>query len=199
MQIQDYVALSRSRTTGLFSEDLVYDAVIQSCVALCTDKQLELQALETTLLDIDLSVGVQLDLIGKIVGQDRNLVLFTADPFFGFIGGRNAQAFDVGTWRIILKEQTGTDRQLDDTSYRTVLKARILSNGNNATINGVLAVINILAGNTTTRIDNGVSSGNATIVVTEPSPLLLYFLAQLDKPDSLIPVPLGVKMKVEIV
>lgn len=199
MQIQDYVGLSKSRTTGLFADDAVYEAFIQAAVALCEEKQLELQELETTLLNIDLSIGNQLDLIGKIVGQDRNLVLFTADPFFGFVGGRNAQAFDVGTWRSILKEQTGSDRQLDDATYRTVLKARILSNGNNATVNGCLSVINVLAGNTTTKIENGSTSGNATIVVTTPSPLLLYFLSQLDKPNSLIPVPLGVKMKVEIV
>lgn len=199
MQIQDYVGLSKSRTTGLFADDAVYEAFIQAAVALCEEKQLELQELETTLLNIDLSIGSQLDLIGKIVGQDRDLVLFTADPFFGFVGGRNAQAFGVGTWRSILKEQTGVDRQLDDVSYRTVLKARILSNGNNATVNGCLSVINILAGNKTTKIENGSTSGNATIVVTTPSPILLYFLSQLDKPNSLIPVPLGVKMKVEIV
>ena len=84
MQIQDYVGLSKSRTTGLFADDAVYEAFIQAAVALCEEKQLELQELETTLLNIDLSIGNQLDLIGKIVGQDRNLVLFTADPFFGF-------------------------------------------------------------------------------------------------------------------
>ena len=199
MQIQDYVGLSKSRTTGLFADDAVYEAFIQAAVALCEEKQLELQELETTLLNIDLSVGNQLDLIGKIVGQDRKLVLFTANPFFGFIGGRNAQAFDVGTWRSILKEQEGSDRQLDDASYRTVLKARILSNGNNATVNNCLRVINALAGNTTTKIENSSKSGNTTIIVTEPNPILLYFLSQLDKQDSLIPVPLGVKIKVEIV
>mgnify|MGYP003435485578 CR=1 FL=1 len=199
MEIIDYVSLSKSRTTSLFENDAVYEAFIQAVVEILAEKQLEVQSLETSLFNIDLSVGVQLDLIGKIVGQDRNLVLFTADPFFGFVGGRNAQAFDVGTWRSILKDQTGTNKQLDDPSYRTVLKARIASNGSRATYNDCLAVINLLANNTTTKIENGSVSGNATIVVTEPSPLLLYFLSQLDKPNSLIPIPLGVKIKVEIV
>ena len=80
MQIQDYVGLSKSRTTGLFADDAVYEAFIQAAVALCEEKQLELQELETTLLNIDLSIGNQLDLIGKIVGQDRNLVLHLLAP-----------------------------------------------------------------------------------------------------------------------
>jgi hypothetical protein len=196
MEILDYKALVRSRYTDLVRGYPAYVAYVEALCDLLEEKQVEAKVFLDGLMDIDQSVGVQLDIIGKIVGQDRNLVLFTAEPYFGFEGGREAQAFDVGTWRSILSPQGGTNRKLNDDEYRIILKARIAANKSKCTVSDTLEVINILAGNTTTRIVNGEISGNATIVVTEPNGMLGYFLTQLDKTDSLIPTPLGVKVKV---
>lgn len=199
MEIIDYKALMESRYTDLVRSYPAYDPIMQSLCQIFIDKQEEYKLFAEQMLDLDVSVGRQLDMIGALVGQSRDLELFTTVPYFGFEGGREAQAFGVGTWRSILSPQGGTNRKLTDAEYRIVIRARVESNKSRCTVDSTLRVINILAQNNTSKIENSPDGGTAFIVVVEPNAMLSYFLTQLDREDSIIPTPLGVKVKVSIV
>ncbi len=85
---------------------------------------------------IDTAVGEQLNIIGKIVGIPRPLVLASGFTFFGFAGvvGVNVGSFgDIndpsvgGIFRGEGSNETG-NTLLDDTQYRAVIKTKIIKN-----------------------------------------------------------------------
>lgn len=85
------------------------------------------------LFDLDVAVGAQQDVIGEWVGVSRQIsvpltgVYFTLDnPNLGF---------DYGTWFSDFNPVTGVVL-LDDTAYRTLLRARIANNQWDGTIPG---------------------------------------------------------------
>ena len=204
MEVLDYTEKVDSRLTDLFRKDSVYLAIVHSLADLFHMKQLELAELEDVMLNIDKSTGANLDIIGNIVGQPRKLISIDENPYFGFDGATNAQTFGSasnpavgGEFRSVLSNPSSqTIRSVDDATYRKLIKARILKNKSNGTINDLLSVINILAGNTLTRVDIE-SAGNAIIVLKSPvDPLLNYFINRRNNNDTLIPIPLGVRTKV---
>ena len=201
-EIVDYQTQADTYYTGVFKDDLVFDAIIKSLVAPLQDYQVFLNEYNNTYLDIDSSIGAQLDIIGGIVGQPRQLINYFSDPYFGFVGAAGAQSFGTtsdgtvgGVWRSITKPLHGTVRTLDDDTYKRLLKARIIKNKSRGTVNDFLAVINILAGNTLSRVDVGTYSGTAIVTLVSPvDPLVGYFLNRVSLEDSIIPKPLGVKL-----
>lgn len=112
------------------------------------------------LLDIDNAKGVQLDLIGRIVGQPRTLVVLTgayftfaplADPNqpenFGF-GDSPLHAVEPeigGIFRSAEDEVEG-GIELPDTLYRTFIKAKILNNHTMATPEEAISYYRIIFG-----------------------------------------------------
>jgi hypothetical protein len=207
MQPLDYQTIVDSRITDLVRNSPLFRAIQTSFAGIVQSKQDELFALQEAIFNIDKSTGKNLDLIGEIVGQKRQLIGIDDNPYFGFDEVPNAQTFGSttnpstgGVFRSIINNPYSTNvRGVDDATYRLLLKARIISNKYTGTINDTLKVINILAGNTTTKIENG-SAGECTIVITSPvSPLLDYFLSQRNRPKSLIPIPLGINTKIAIV
>lgn len=96
-----------------------------------------------TRLDIDESVGEQLDLIGEIVGQPRPnsrnspFLQFPSPEAFAFSGGSGlgfsgVDRPDVGG-RFV--GTSGTAQAMLDEDYRVLLKAKIVANTTRATIN----------------------------------------------------------------
>ena len=85
--------------------------------------------------DVDLAVGNQLDIIGKIVGIPR-IVPFALEKIrFGFDGDDTARGFadlfdeDIESAPFLdLFENEYTDFQLDDNDYRFFIKAKIAKN-----------------------------------------------------------------------
>lgn len=208
MQPINYQARVDSRLTDLFRHDPIYKGIQKSVVDILKEKQDELFTFKRTLFNIDLSTGKNLDLIGKIVGQPRELIGLDDTPYFGFDGADGAQTFGTitnpsigGNFRSLINNPFSTTvRAVDDTTYRKLLKARILANKYNGTINATLEIINILAGNNTTKIEPTSESGECEIVLTSPvDPLLNYFISQRNRKGSLIPIPLGINTKVVVV
>ena len=115
-----------------------------------------------TRLDIQLSSGIQLDLIGEIVGQPRPLSIeIDPDEVFGFDplavsngGFPSGDDPDFG-WSGVTRPDRGgvwtgvnglfVGRMLD-ADYRTLLRARIFSNGADATVDSIVAFLNAAIG-----------------------------------------------------
>ena len=129
----DYTEEARTRVTQQFVDKPVFDRYVQ----LLTKAQIDLENTFKDLLqlrDIDTATGAQLDIIGRIVGQDRELIAADLYDFFGMIGALNA--FPMGDFNDPtvggIFYSYGTDLggyvELDDETYRTFIRAKIYKN-----------------------------------------------------------------------
>lgn len=202
---RDILTKARSRYTGTFKEDPVFDLVVQSSINHLEQLQDSLYDIVDKLFNIDKSSGLLLDLIGKIVNQPRVLVSYDVQRYFGFFGHPLADSFGTvedptvgGYWKSA-SDGSNKFRVMDDETYRIVLKARIKSNSSGGSTNDFLEVVNILTGSNTARIDVN-SSGDALLVIRDQNlDLLQYFFTRIGTPDSILPIPLGVNLRVELI
>jgi hypothetical protein len=177
---------------------LVLALTLQYC-----DLQVVLSDLETR-LDIDVSVGIQLDLIGEIVGQPRPLSIeidpdevFGFDPEaeddpdfpslpnpdFGWSGdGRPDRG---GVWTSVDGLFVG---RMVDADYRTLLRARIFSNGADGTVDSIAAFLNFAIGGTGNNVVNNIVGQISLQVSRHLSSVEETILL------SLVPVAAGVRV-----
>lgn len=145
----------------------------ENCVLLDT-----LTALETR-LDIDTSVGIQLDLIGEIVGVPRPLnIQIDPDEAFGFDElAVDDPGFPTGVppdygWSGVSRADRGGRfvgvngllvGRMYDSDYRTLIRARIFANQATGTIDDVIAFLAYVLGvpNNTLTISVGSIEVNA--------------------------------------
>lgn len=197
---------ARSRYTGTFKGDGVFDCAVRTGIAYEQDCLDQFDDFVDKLFNIEKSSGLMLDLIGKIVGQDRVLISYTDQKNFGFLGHPLAESFGTkanpnigGYWKSSSSSSTIYRKMADDT-YRTVLKARIASNISRGTINDFLRVINILTGHTRSQIIEGPESGSVTLVIPSGNATLVqYYYTRIGQSDQILPIPVGVSLKVIIV
>ena len=90
-EIVEYLEVARERVTEQFKRKEVFDKYLQILLAGDMDIQETLEEL-MQLRSIDTAVGVQLDNIGEIVGQPRELLEADLYEYFGFQGAPNAQS-----------------------------------------------------------------------------------------------------------
>jgi hypothetical protein len=101
-------------------------------------------------LDLDKAIGNELDIIGEIVGQRREILDYSEIPFFGFLGAPNSGGFgsiynaNVGARFRSLNSSTENRRLLDDAEYRLFIRARILRNKSTGTRDEILSAIELL-------------------------------------------------------
>lgn len=103
-------------------------------------------------LDIDAMEGVNLDVIGRIVGQSRTIIDAAGVPFFGFQGHPQANSFGDpnnpsigGRWRAPGEPLSGNKRLIDP-EYRVFLKARIIRNHSRSIGDDVIGMFKFLLG-----------------------------------------------------
>lgn len=193
----DYLTVARSRYTQQFKDKPVFDAYIKIVIQEIEELQAAFKDLKQ-LRDLDSAVGVQLDVIGDIVGQPRVLVDFTLFPFFGFLEDSSALGFsslaDPTSGGILksLSDSDGEDYKVDDETYRFILRARIVANISNTTPQGVIDAVNYIVGRTDSNVEE---VGNAHLKITHNAtltPLQDYFLRGLSSVGSIIPLPICV-------
>lgn len=127
----------------------------------------ELNELEQVIQDINLTrsiddaSGVNLDVIGRIVGQPRIVINASDVTYFGFNGASNADSFGTvednsvgGIWKSG-QETTDGFRLLTDTEYRFYLKARIFRNYMYPNINQLNKFYSLFFGVETIHIVDG--------------------------------------------
>lgn len=141
--ILDHQALGRSRVATQYTESQKFLAYIR--VLLASSAELE-SVLQTVALqsDIDVAEGVNLDVIGEIVGISRILPNSIAMKFFGFQGQPGGDIFGeegvlgIGSrFRDELEPETATS-VLADPEYRLLIRAKIVKNHAKGTCEDIL-------------------------------------------------------------
>ena len=196
MEEQDYKTIARSRLTDRHRSDDTFLAILDTLIDIKEVRQQEYITLADTLLDIDKSTGKNLDLIGKLIGEERTLVNFIDRAYFGFLGARLAEAYDFGYWYSLYKNEYGTLRTLTDEEYRRVLKARVVKNSSDNNRNSFLEVLNILSNNESSLVTEGLNNTAISVEVEDYDGLVSYYLSKYKNDRNLIPVPLGRRLNV---
>ena len=196
MKEQDYKTTARSRLTDRHRSDETFLAILDTLVEIKSQRQKQYLDIADTLLDIDKSEGRNLDLIGKLIGEERTLVNFIDRVYFGFLGARLAEAYDFGYWYSLYKNKYGTLRTLTDEEYRRVLKARVIKNSSDNNRNSFLEVLNILSNNKSSIVVENLDNTAISVEVEDYDGLVSYYLSKYKNDRNLIPVPLGRRLNV---
>ena len=126
----------------------------------------ELEQMFTDLRDkrwIDTAEGAQLDGIGEIVNQNRQVPDAVTIPFFGFDGRPNALGFEEGRFRDSW-EGWLTSVNLNDPEYRIVLRAKIRKDTSPATAEDTISSLRfIFSADRVVIRDSGNAKFNAAI------------------------------------
>lgn len=147
----DHGDLAESRLATQFNEST---NLINFIRTLLNGSQ-DLEAVFHDLLDnrwIDTAEGVQLDVIGDLVGQPRVIVLAEGILFFGFVGFPNADSMGddldpgVGGRFRDASEPTAGSTPLADPEYRILLRARVTKNNTKATIEELITQAQFIVG-----------------------------------------------------
>lgn len=167
------------------------------------DLEVVMAQLETR-LDIDLSSGVQLDLIGEIVGQPRPLsISIDPDEVFGFdpleeddIDFPSGAVPDFGWSARDRADRGGVWTGIDglfvahmlDADYRTLLRARIFSNGADGTVDSIVSFLNFALGGIGNTVVNDTVGQVDLVVSRKLSSVELQIIL------ALVPVAAGVRV-----
>lgn len=196
---KDYLREARSRVTDQFKGQQVFDKYLTLLIE--NDIQDALKQL-MQLRSIDTAQGKQLDIIGDIVGQPRELIDTELIEYFGFIGHPRSESYgDLGDstvggiYRSLDDPETG-NTLLNDEQYRLFIKSKIIKNNTSATPNELLDYIAFVFG---VDRNNTVAEGGASFTILvgkELSPFERLLLTYTQNKDghspSFIPKPLGV-------
>lgn len=109
-------------------------------------------------LNIDKAVGVNLDLVGRHIGQSRVLQNYAPIGFFGFKDGLGAMPFSRKSkgggrfykYRYPIKQSV----VLNDDDYRFLIKARIIRNYQTATLPNLIDALAFILGDACVVTDN---------------------------------------------
>ena len=196
----DYLADYYNLEPSLFRESDNLHRLFQSIFSVCHNQQIDLLWFAENILNIDVAENAHLDFIGKLVGQDRFLIGFNAETYFGFEGAYKSDSFGAvgapyigGYWNSRSYFNAATARRLSDDEYRRIIKARIISNHSNCSPNDLLEVINLI----TDSDDNTVQllkHGLIQIKTSDKTGILSYFVDRLYLQDNILPIAAGVRV-----
>ena len=141
--VLDHQALGRSRIATQYTESQKFLAYVRALLESSAELEAVLQKVaEQT--DIDIAEGVNLDVIGEIVGVSRILPNSIAVRFFGFEGQPGGDVFGeegvlgIGSrFRDELEPETATS-VLADPEYRLLIRAKIVKNHAHGTNEDIL-------------------------------------------------------------
>jgi|GEM_PF-757735 len=181
----DHLALGLSRVITQYSESPKFLAYLSAMLSMANDVEATLQSLYS-LPDIDSMEGVNLDVIGQIVGVTREIPDSVQLTFFGFAGYSYETVFGelgqlgIGSRFYELGETyTGTST-LGDIEYRLLLRAKIMKNASHSTCEDILGALAFLFSLSAANVDDyggmviGLAIGRQLTVIEQA------ILAQLD-------------------
>ena len=196
----DYLSDYYDLEPSLFRESDNLHRLFQSIFSVYHEQQINLLWFSENILNIDAAENFHLDFIGRLVGQDRFLVGFNAETYFGFEGAYKSDTFGMsgvpyvgGYWNSRRYFNAVTARRLSDDEYRRIVKARIISNRSNCSPNDLLEVINLIT-NRTDNTTQTVQHGIITVKSKDKTGLLSYFVDNIDNKANILPVAAGVRL-----
>ena len=144
----DHSAKAKQRIITQYKESNLVDYILELVAEANALEQVFEDIINTK--DIDTASGEQLDVIGILVGQSREIFDLGILKFFGFNGHAQADSFgdtaDPGIGARFLSEGESTTGSIEllDSEYRIFLKAKIVSNNTDATIDSIQSSIEFL-------------------------------------------------------
>jgi len=207
-QENDYLGQAKELTTSQFKDRDVFNRYLQ----LLIQGRVELQLVIKDLIQkrsLDFAEGQQLDVIGRILGQPRQLFDSVIIRYFGFKGATGASPYKevsntertFGPWKGVKDSLLGI-RELTDDEYRRLLKLTILKNTTQATITAFNDGARLLFGVDTIDYQEDVptsySGGAATITISlgrnynDPEKAVFSGLDEIALADRFLGRPLGV-------
>lgn len=207
--IVDYLSVARSRTTQQFmlEPDGTGPQIFDKYLQLLINGKVELQEVFRQLMQersIDTATGAQLDIIGDIVGQPRELIDTALLTFFAFQGYPNAQSYgdlntpSVGGPYYDINNPLAGNTLLTDEQYRLFIKAKIIKNNTNATPDQFIQFMEFVFG---IDINLVVAEGNAEftlmmgrLLTSFEQVLLTYVSYSSGYPSRFVPKPIGVRV-----
>ena len=155
------------------------------------------------ILNLEIAEKYHLDFIGQLVGQDRFLVNFNQEKYFGFLGSYQSETLGTlsdesvgGYWNSVDNFISSSARRLNDEEYKRIIKARIIYNNSNCLINDLVSAVNLITNRTDNRISL-VKHGQLVIKSNDESGLLTYFFDRLELEDNILPITYGVSVSLE--
>lgn len=149
VDVIDHKALAESRLANQFKKSVNLIAYIK---ALLSEADTLEQVYQSLLNDrwIDTAEGVNLDILGAIVGQSRELIDAEIFDYFGFAGDPQSQTFGSfglpsigGRFRSFYEETQGL-RNLNDDELRLFIRARIARNSTKSTPEDIMSFVKFL-------------------------------------------------------
>jgi len=150
-QTEQFLDVARARITDEFRGKPVMDKYLKLLIEGKSELQ-EVMEDVMTLRSLDTAVGVQLDVIGIIIGRPRGLVYSELFEYFGFQGATQGGSFgsltdpSIGAPWYSIGAPTGLSREPSDDEYRLLLKAKIIKNRTMATPEDVIEAYKFLFG-----------------------------------------------------
>ncbi len=200
--MKDYLAEARTRVTEQFKSAEIFDKYLQ----LLVESQIQIQNTIRDLMqlrDVDSAIGAQLDVIGRIVGQERELIEADIYPFFGFFGAVGAESMGelgsgVGGMFRSSRMPSGRNVPLDDDTYRKYIKAKIFKNITTSTPEQFISVVNSIFDTDQAYVLEG-DDAEFTLYfgreITELEKSLLNYISYTQTyPTRLLPKTVGVQM-----
>jgi hypothetical protein len=154
-QVQDQVAIALSRLATQFKESPNLKGYISALLVEANNIERVLWQLINDRY-IDTAYGVQLDILGELVGQSRTLIDSGLFYYFGFDGTVQANPF--GSWQdgltsggrfAYVGEPTVGTRELTDPEYRDFIRMKVINNITRSTPEGIIQTFSFLFGGTT--------------------------------------------------
>jgi len=197
-----YLEEARDRVTYAFTDKPIFDKYLQLLIL----GQVEIQeALKQVmqLRSIDTAEGEQLNVIGRIVGQPRELLEADLYEYFGLQGATNAQSFgelgssSIGGLFYNYGTPLGGNVLLDDATYRKFIKAKIFKNVTASTPEEFITVVNTIFDppiSISSEGDAQVTLMFGRILTAFEKALLNYVSTSQGYPSRLIPKTVGVRI-----
>lgn len=176
----DHAALAVQRLAVQFKESPNLIAYIQELIREQDDLEQVFQDLYTDRW-IDTAVGVNLDVVGEYVGQERGFTQNVAQTFFGFKGVIGADTFgtvgDAGAGSRLksISDIEFVDVVFDDATYRIFIRSKISKNKTRVTINEVIETVL-----------QGVTSASTVTVSETQAAFKLTFPGTLSDADKIL-------------
>ncbi|MDR0579546.1 MAG: DUF2612 domain-containing protein [Campylobacteraceae bacterium] len=166
-------------------------ATIETIIKGLINAGIEIQAIPSY-FDLDNAQGIQLDVLGRIVGVSRTVKDAMDKIFFGFEGNPNVRGFGMAPFKT-LETYPYYNTELDDYQYRFFIKAKIAKNffsGAMSGERGLIEVLNFIFENKIYVVDNLDMSVKVYIHKGIDETMFRYIIK-----SDLFPKPAGVRIE----
>jgi hypothetical protein len=183
--VMDHVAQARSRLISQYRDAGKLQAWI-SIMPRIANREWEpvLQAIRTG-YDIETASGHLLDVVGRVVGQPRPIIVMTEYEVFAYQGTINAAPYDVAPY---VGPTENSAVPLPDEYYRQLIRAKIARNVSDGSIDSIITLTEFVLGFEVVALIDNEDMSFAMVFEREPDEIETLLIEDF----NIIPKPQGV-------